>query len=334
MRAEISRRISGARAESFLLEFPHAWLQLDRINFMAPDPERYPLYDRKRLSEDMIAEAVRFFRYAVDENLSVPDLLTADFSFLNADLAKVYGVQDVPHDSVLRKYTFADGRRGGLLGMGAFLTLTADSLSTSPIHRAIYVMENFLGLHPSPPPADVKIEEPDVRQAITVKEILEAHRSDKTCKSCHQSIDPFGYAFENFDPIGAWRDDYTMQIAPVPSRRELQEIAKQDREREAKGLPPLPKPWQNDPIPVDASASFLSGAEYRDITGFRELMKTEANRERFVRCFIEKLLTYANGVPPDDYSAVSQIVSKSAEHDYRIVETIAAVVDSPLFREN
>ena len=194
-------------------------------------------------------------------------------------------------------------------------------------------MENFLGIHPAPPPGDVKIEEPDVRQAKTIKEVLEAHRSDRTCASCHQSIDPFGYAFENFDPMGAWRDMYTAQIAPKPSRQRLQEIEKEDQQRAADGLPPLPKPWENKPIPIDASSSFLSGAEYGDITEFRKLMLASANRDRFVRCFVTKLLTYANGSEPDNYFEIEKILSKSAANDYRIIDTIAAVIDSPLFRE-
>ena len=140
----------------------------------------------------------------------MPELLTANYSFINADLAKIYGVSGVPQDSKLRKYTFTDGRRGGLLGMGAFLTLTADSLSTSPIHRAVYVMENFLGIHPTPPPPNVKILEPDVRQAKTIKEILAAHTTEENCASCHKTIDPYGYAFENFDPTGAWREFYSV----------------------------------------------------------------------------------------------------------------------------
>ena len=164
---------------------------------------------------------------------------------------------------------------------GHFLTVTADSLGTSPIHRAVYVMENFLGIHPSPPPADVKIAEPDVRSAKTIKEILVAHRADKSCAACHQSIDPFGYAFENFDPMGAWRDEYTMH---------LKQPSTQGKRRQ---------PSKTKGIPIDASASFLSGAEYKDISGFRRLMQTKANRDRFVRCFITKLLTYANGEEPE-----------------------------------
>ena len=333
VRSLLQRRIDGSQAEEFLRQFPRSWLELDRINFMAPDPDRYPLYDRKRLSEDMVNEVVRFFRHVVENNLPVTELLSANYSFINADLAKVYNVDGIPQDSTLRKYTFADGRRGGLLGMGAFLTLTADSLGTSPIHRGVYVLENFLGIHPPPPPADVNIMEPDVRQAKTIKQILAAHTENPTCAACHASIDPFGYAFENFDPVGTWRDAYTEQIARRPSEQALLEIAEQDKQRVAEGLPPLPRPWENEPIPVDASATFPDGIKYRDITEFRRYILSEENRARFVRCFITKLLVYANGAEPEDEAAIQDILSRSAQREHGIVDTIAAVVDSPVFRE-
>ncbi len=180
-------------------------------------------------------------------------------------------------------------------------------------------MENFLGIHPAPPPANVKIEEPDVRSARTIKEVLEAHRSDKTCAACHQSIDPFGYAFENCDPVGGWRDVYDMPA----------ETSATDEATKANGR----RGTKPAGIPIDASASFLSGAEYTDITGFGLLMQSKANQDRFLRNFVIKLLTYANGEEPDDYNEIEKIVAKSAEYNYRIVETIAAVIDSPLFRE-
>ena len=333
IRSEVARHFKQSEANEFLKEFPNAWLQLDRINFMSPDPEHYPLYDRKRLNEDMVAEAIRFFEHAINKNIPIPEMLSADYSFINADLAKVYGIKNVPQDSKLRKHTFKDGRRGGLLGMGAFLTLTADSLGTSPIHRAVYVMENFMGIHPKPPPADVKIEEPDVRQAKTIKEILAAHTVDENCASCHKAIDPFGYAFENFDPVGAWRDEYTMQIAPKPSRNKLLEIQKEDKRLALLGLPPLPKPWENKPIPVDATSVFRNGTEYQDIIEYRKELLSDNNRDRFVRCFISKLLTYANGEEPHDRWEIEKILETSSENEYRIIDTIAAVIDSPLFRE-
>ncbi len=314
---QLKKQINSQQADEFLREFPFAWLELNDINFMSPDPQRYTFYHKKEVSEDMVDEVLHFFRHIAENNLPVTELLSANYSFVNADLAGIYGLEDVPADSQFRKYTFTDGRRGGLLGMGAFLTATADSLATSPIHRAVYVMENFMGIHPTPPPPDVEISEPDVRQAKTIKEILAAHTSDETCASCHKSIDPWGYAFENFDPTGAWRDVYvnplSMDTGEGTSKRAQRKM---------------------EDIPIDASASFRNGKAYNDITEFRDQILTDANRDRFVRCFISKLLTYANGEEPgdSDYAEIDQILQKSAEHDYRMIETIAAVVDSPLFR--
>lgn len=331
VREELKARIDSGKAESLLTDFPHGWLQLDRINFMAPDVDQFPLYEKKSISEDMVGEVLRFFRHCVSENRPVPELVTADFSFVNADLARVYGLDDVPDDSQFRRYEFTDGRRGGFLGMGAFLTLTADTLSTSPIHRAVYVMENFMGIHPAPPPADVEISEPDIRSAKTIREVLAAHQSDATCAACHQAIDPFGYAFENFDPIGAWRDAY-VDVSHVTEGSDDEKSEERNANGRAKRKAESRKRFVS--IPVDASASFLSGAEYKDITEFRELMKNEVSQKRIVKCFVTKLLTFANGIEPDNYSEIDAIVQKSAEHDYRIVETVAAVMDSPLFRES
>ena len=321
VRAEVQQRIADGKVDPFLKAFPFAWLKLNDINFMAPDPDQYRHYHRKRISEDMTGEALHFFRHAVEQNIPVPEFLSADYSFVNADLAKVYELDDVPQDSTFRKYTFKDGRRGGLLGMGAFFTVTADSLSTSPIHRAIYVMENFLGIHPTPPPPDVEIAEPDVREATTIKEILNRHRSDPNCASCHRRIDPFGYAFENFGPAGSWRDIYSIAKATNTS---ASKAAPQKQRKRA----------DITTIPIDASAEFPNGARYENITEYRKQLLTDVNRDRFVQCFIRKLLTCANGAEPEksDFAEIEAILARSAKHEYRIVETIAAVIDSPLFR--
>jgi hypothetical protein len=113
----------------------------------------------------------------------------------------------------------------------------------------------------------------------------------------------------------------------------LLEIEKEDQRLASLGLPPLPRPWENKPIPVDSTAKFRNGFEYQNIVEYREHLLSDANRDRFVRCFISKLLTYANGEEPEDYWELEKILSKSAENEFRIIDTIAAVVDSPLFRE-
>jgi hypothetical protein len=314
--AKVKSEFDQSKADEFLKVFPYAWLELGDINFMAPDPDFFRFYHRKRVSEDMVNEVLEFFRHAVANNISIPEFLSADYSYINADLAVIYGADDVAHDSRFRKYAFTDGRRGGLLGMAAFLTSTADSLGTSPIHRAVYVMENLMGIQPVPPPPNVVITEPDVRQAKTIKELLAAHTKDSTCASCHKSIDPWGYAFENFDPTGAWRDVYSVLNTDGDKKK---------TKTKAKAVA----------LPIDASAKFRSGASYKDITEFRKIVLSDSNLDRFVRCFITKLLTYANGENPADadYIEIDKILQKSAEKNYRIVETIAAVINSKLFRE-
>lgn len=307
--AELKRRLNAGQSDAFLRAFPHGWLRLGDINFMAPDPDKYRFYHRKDLSEDMVEEALQFFRHTIEHNRPLPEFLSADYSFINADLAQLYDVFGVPQDSNFRKHVFLDGRRGGLLGMGAFLTTTADSLFTSPIHRAVYVMENFLGIHPSPPPPDVQIEEPDIRQAKTIRQLLDSHRTDPNCSACHRNIDPYGFAFENFDPTGAWRDVYEIQSP------------------EDRGKPVT--------LSIEAGATFRNGQSYRDVTGYRAALLTPFNRDRFVRCFITKILTYANGAEPakTHYTEIEKILNQSAASDYRIADTVAAVLNSPLFRE-
>ena len=306
---ELKRRIKKGEANAFLEAFPTSWLELNDVNFMAPDPDQFRFYHRKRLSEDMVEEALIFFRHMIENNLPLTDFLSADYSFINADLAKLYAVEILPLNSSFRKHVFVDGRRGGLLGMGAFLTGTADSLTTSPIHRAVYVMENLLGIIPTPPPPDLEIAEPDVRQAKTIKQILEAHQKDPSCASCHRNIDPFGHAFENFDPTGAWREEYEIEQKGEKSRKIR--------------------------LPIDPSSSFRNGIGYSDIVEYRKALLTKANQERFVQCFVEKILTYANGVEPGriHFKEIERILKQSEKNQYRIVDTIAFIINSPLFRE-
>ena len=306
----LKSQVKDGNVEPFLTAFPYGWLELRDINFMAPDPDQFRFYHRKNISTDMTNEVFHFFRHAVNENIPVHQLLTADYSFLNSDLATLYGVEIDESDSTFRKHQFKDGRRGGILGMGAFLTLTADSQGTSPIHRAVFVLENFMGITPTPPPANVKIEEPDIRSAKTIRQVLQAHQSDKSCAACHLSIDPYGYAFESFGPTGEWRDHYDAHGTGSKRRMNRQPT-----------------------VAIDPSAKFRNGDVYADIIEFRALMSTEKYQKRFIRCFIKKLLTYANGVEPRDLPAIEDIVEVSQEHDYRIIETIAAVIDSPLFRK-
>ena len=333
VRSLLHGRLDRSGAEGFLRQFPRSWLELDRINFMAPDPDRYPLYDRKRLSEDMVNEVLRFFRHVVENNLPVTELLSANYSFINADLAKVYQVDGVPRDSTLRKHTFAGGRRGGLLGMGAFLTLTADSLGTSPIHRAVYVMEKFLGIHPPQPrPMSISLSRMFAKRRRSSRSSRPMRRTDPAPRAMRASI--LTGMPSRTSTRSALGVTTTRSTSPLghPSRPCSRSRSKTGSGA-ARGLPTLPRPWESKPIRVDASATLPGGVEYRDIIGFRRHLLSGENLDRFVRCFITKLLVYANGTEAQDEVEIQRILSRSAQSEFRIVDTIAAVVDSALFRE-
>ena len=171
----------------------------------------------------------------------------------------------------MKKVALEDGRRGGLLTMPAVMTVTANGVDTSPIVRGVYVLENILGTPPPPPPPDVEPLSPDLRGLSTLKEQLAGHRNQAACKSCHQRIDPYGFAMENFDPIGRWRDQY-----PKPDKNAKQGMA------------------------IDTTATLPDGAEIANLTELKSrLMDRETD---VVRCLVEKMATcllYTSPSPRD-----------------------------------
>ncbi len=155
----------------------------------------------------MRRETFLFTRHVIDENLGIVNFLDSDFTFVNKPLARLYGLQP-PSSSEFELVRFQDRRRGGLLGQASILTLTANGIDTSPVVRGVWLLENILGTPPSPPPPDVEPLDPDVRGATTIRDQLEKHRSNASCIDCHRKMDPLGFALENFDPIGRWRESY------------------------------------------------------------------------------------------------------------------------------
>jgi hypothetical protein len=190
----------------------------------------------------------------------------------------------------------ADSRRGGLLGQASVLTLTANGVDTSPVIRGIWVLENILGAPPSPPPPNVPTIEPDVRGATTIREQLQKHGENATCRSCHRQIDPPGFALESFDAIGRWRGHYLMNNAATP---------------------------------VDASGEFL-GTEFKDIGGFKHALLK--HQEQFARCLVEKLLVHALGRELDvtDRPYLRNIIETAAAQGYGLRDLILLCCESEL----
>jgi len=294
--AQVTRMLADSRSDRFVSHFVRRWLDLDNIGTMPPS-EDFLAYYRDNLETAMRAETETFFRYVLDNNLSPREFLDADYSFLNRELALHYGIEGVQGNE-LQRVSLKGSRRGGLLGHGAFLTASANGVDTSPVVRGIYVLEKLLGYTPPPPPPDVPAIEPDIRGAVTIREQLEKHREIATCAECHRKIDPLGFALENFDPIGGWRDKY-----------------------EAK-------------TPIDSAGKLPGGDSFETISEFRKLL---ADREdQFTHCLTGKLMTYALGrqIEIGDRPAIDQVLSEFEKASGGLRDLIRLIVLSESFLTN
>ena len=200
--------MADPRSESMVTNFAAQWLFLRDVEVKEPDLYLFRDFD-EGLRKSFERETELFLDSILRENRSVKELLTANYTFLNERLAEHYGMPNI-RGSEFRRYTFPQGSpRGGLLGQGSVLTLTSYSTRTSPVLRGKYVLENLLASPPPPPPPNVpslKTEGNKSRRAVSLREAMVQHRANPACANCHARMDPIGFAMENFDAIGKWRD--------------------------------------------------------------------------------------------------------------------------------
>jgi hypothetical protein len=300
LRAQTQRMLADSKSAAFVDQFTSRWLELYKIGSMPPSPKDYHNYYVDGLAKGMKTEAAMFFRYVLENNLPIDRFLDSDFTFVNGGLARLYRIPGV-HGATFRKVTLTDRRRGGVLGMAGVLTASANGIDTSPVVRGVWVLRNILGTPPTPPPPDVKPLDPDIRGAKTIRGQLAKHRTVATCGSCHKTIDPPGFALENFDPIGGWRDRY-------------------------------PRPDGEGPR-VDASDTLPGGEKFTDIVSFKNVLLA-GHRDQFARCLTEKLLTYAMGrtLEPADDAYVDQIVAALKKRDGGLRDLVGLVAESEPFR--
>jgi hypothetical protein len=303
LRRETDRLLSGDGLARFVKDFADEWLDLDQIDFTQPDPKLYPGFD-PIVQASMLAETRRTLAEAIERNHPVSWLIDADSTWVNDRLARFYGLPEVPGDTLERVKLAPATHRGGLLAQGAVLKVTANGNNTSPVVRGVWIGERLLGDEIRPPPGGVPAIEPDIRGTTTIREQLERHRADSSCASCHRTIDPPGFALENFDPSGRWRDRY---------------LAMKDGKRK-----PGPK--------VDPSSRFLDGRSFTSFDEFRSLVA--ARPDRLARSLASHLLVYGTGgtLSFADREAVEAIVKAAAKDEYRIRSILHGVVTSPLFR--
>ncbi len=200
---QVRRMLADPKSQALTKNFAGQWLQLRSLSDASPDPKRFPNFD-KELRQAMLRETELFFTAVVKEDRSILDFIDADFSFVNERLARHYSIDGVRGDEFRR--VKLSGNRAGILTHASILTITSNPTRTSPVIRGKYILENILGTPPPPPLPNVGELDDDGKELQgSVRQRLEAHRAKPICASCHQQMDPLGFAFENFDAVGAWR---------------------------------------------------------------------------------------------------------------------------------
>jgi len=294
---QVRRMLADDRGVTTLVEdFAAQWLNLRRLDEVQINTVIFPEYDMS-LIEGFEMETQLFIAETLKKDASVMELLDANYSFLNERLARHYGVEGI-YGSRFRKAEFPDkSQRGGLMAHGSLLSVTSYPGRTSPVLRGKWLLDNLLGTPPPPPPPNVPIL-PDASPGevpTSIRERLARHRQDPVCSTCHTVIDPLGFALENFDVIGAWRD--------------FDEIGN----------------------PVDPEGNYPGGVEFAGFADLRDWMSRRP--EQFSHTLVEKLMTYALGrrVEYYDQPTIRAIVRQASEDDYSWSSLVIGVVNSPAF---
>lgn len=296
LEAQVRRMLRDPKAAALVENFTGQWLQLRNLELVMPDPKQFPGFDDE-LRRAMRQETELFFAHVLREDRSLLEFLDAEYTFLNARLAGLYGIQGPPGDA-FQRVSLKGGQRGGLLTQAGILTLTSNPSRTSPVKRGKWVLENILGTPPPPPPPNVpELEEGDqAASSGTLRQRLEQHRENPNCASCHARMDPIGFGFENYDAIGAWRE-------------------------------------RDGEFAIDASGKLISGEAFAGAAELKRIL-LKHKREEFVRCLTEKMLTYAlgRGLEYYDQCAVDEITRRLARNRYKLSTLVLEVTKSTPFQ--
>ncbi|MBN38005.1 MAG: hypothetical protein CMI29_06005 [Opitutae bacterium] len=293
---QVDRMLKDEKSQAFVRHFPSSWLRLDKLGDMPPSGGEYQFYKNVKIEPMLAKQVTTYFQEILETNGKIDQFIDSDYTYMNHTLAKwIYKREDV-RGARLRKVKLEDPRRGGIFTQPGLMTATANGVDTSPILRGVWVLENILGTPPAPPPPDVEPLPVDTREATSIRERLDLHRKNEACYSCHAKIDPMGFAFENFDVVGRWRDRY----------------------KRAKD-------------PIDTSATMANGQKIAGIVEFKRMLKER--KELVVSCLTKKMLTYATGrhLESVDRGEVDRIVAEIGKKDNRLRDLIHLVVQSDVF---
>ena len=314
LETQVERLLDDEKALRFVHDFVGQALRLNEMQATTPDAGLYPEFD-DRLAKAMVAETELFFQELVVSNLSISNFVDADFTFLNRRLAEHYGIPNVD-DQHMRKVDLPeDNIRGGFLSQAAIHKVTANGTTTSPVSRGNFVLANVLGQPSPPPPPNVAGLEPDIRGTTTIRDQLAAHRTNPVCASCHLNIDPPGFAMEQFNAIGGFREKYRVFGPPIEADG-----------RTFPGQYSLGLDVQSDGITQDGDR-FQGFQQYQKILVDRKL-------KYIAQHFASQLFVMATGADVEfaDRDAVAAVVAKSADAQYPVRSLIHDVAQSELFR--
>jgi hypothetical protein len=292
---QVTRMLDDPKSKAFISNFSGQWLFLRNLDQMKPDPDVFPKFDAS-LRKAFQQETELFFNSIVRENRPVSEFLDAKYTFLNQRLAEFYGVKGV-YGPQFRRVELTDTRRGGLLGQGSILTVTSYPNRTSVVQRGKWILENLLGTPPPAPPPNVPALETHGKAGqLTMRQAMEAHRANPVCASCHSKMDPLGFALENYDGIGAWRD-------------------------------------KDGGSEIDPSGTLPDGSKFSGGAGLRQAL-LEHHRDEFVSTLTEKLMIYAlgRGLEPYDRPVMRSIMREAARKNTTIPALINAIIQSPQFQ--
>jgi hypothetical protein len=317
LRAQTERLLADPKSRQFVDAFLDYWLDLRKILATAPDANLYSdYYLDDLLTESALEETRRFFAELLREDLPARNVVASDFAMLNERLAAHYGLPPVQGVALRRTPLPGDSARGGLMTQAAVLKVTANGTTTSPVLRGAWIMERILGQKPPPPPPSVPAVEPDIRGAVTIRQQLDKHRTLETCNACHAKIDPAGFALENFDVMGGWRDRYRSE-----AEGELaQGIAKSGQ-----------KFAFHYALPVDAGGELPDGRKFRDVRELKQLLI--ADEKQLARNLAKQLAVYATGAPIRfaDREPIEQLLERASSSHYGVRSLIHELVQSELF---
>jgi hypothetical protein len=294
LESQVRRMLADPRSSSLVENFAAQWLHLRNLESFTPDLRLFPDFD-DNLREAFRRETELHFEALLREDRTVLDLIKTDHTFLNERLAKHYGIPNVYGSRFRRVALDSESRRGGLLRQGSVLTVTSYATRTSPVIRGHWLLGNLLGTPPPPPPANIpNLKENTVSETLPMRARLSAHRANAACASCHDLMDPVGFALENFDAIGRWR-------------------------------------LTENGLPIDASGGLPDGSRFNGVTGLEDALLKHP--ELFVGTLTEKLLTFALGreMSENDAPAIRRIVRDAQRDGNHFSSIVLGIVKSSPF---